>query len=296
LLARIAPQAGWIVVVDNGSSGARRDATERLSKTYGNVQFVSLNSNLGLAAGHNVGIRIALERDAGFVLLLDQDSLPAPDMVTNLRSAYDVLVGTGARISAVGPRYRNNLTGHDSFFVQFGTLRFRKVYCSSDGTNLIPADFLISSGSLIPREAIHDVGEMREDLFIDHVDTEWFLRAAQCARRAYGVCNAVMEHGLGESALRIGLLGGREIPMHSPLRHYYTFRNSVFLYTRTKYPWRWKICDAKRLAAMLVVFSLLAPGGLAHLRMMQKGLWDGLIGRMGRYGSAQSSRAAEPSL
>jgi rhamnosyltransferase len=84
--------------------------------------------------------------------------------------------------------------------------------------------------------------------------------------------------------------------MHSPLRHYYTFRNSVFLYTRTDYPWRWKICDAKRLAAMLVVFSLLAPDGLAHLRMMFEGLRDGLRGRMGRYGSAQPSRGADPPL
>ena len=43
---------------------------------------------------------------------------------------------------------------------------------------------LISSGCLIPLSAIDTIGEMDEELFIDHVDTDWFLRAKSLAHES----------------------------------------------------------------------------------------------------------------
>jgi rhamnosyltransferase len=100
---------------------------------------------------------------------------------------------------------------------------------------------------------------MREELFIDHVDTDWFMRAQQRGWAAYGACSANMEHRLGDRTLRFWLGGWREIALHSPLRHYYQFRNSTFLFLRSRYPLRWKVAEAKRSLGMLVVFGLLLP-------------------------------------
>jgi rhamnosyltransferase len=91
-----------------------------------------------------------------------------------------------------------------------------------------------------------------------------------------------MEHKLGERTLRLWLGGWREIALHSPLRHYYQFRNSVYLFLRSSYPLRWKAAEAKRKLGMLVVFGLLLPDRAAHLKMMFRGIRDGLRGRMGR--------------
>jgi rhamnosyltransferase len=92
-----------------------------------------------------------------------------------------------------------------------------------------------------------------------------------------------MDHELGDKTLRVWFGRWKEIPLHSPLRHYYSFRNSIYLYLRSRYPLRWKLADGYRLAGMLVIFTLLLPDRFAHLRMMLRGAWHGLIGRLGRH-------------
>jgi rhamnosyltransferase len=50
-----------------------------------------------------VGIRWALDRDdVGFVLLMDQDSIPAPDMVAQLQAGYQELAANNRQVAAVG--------------------------------------------------------------------------------------------------------------------------------------------------------------------------------------------------
>ena len=94
---------------------------------------------------------------------------------------------------------------------------------------------LISSGALFPREALLELGLMDEGLFIDHIDTEWFLRAKDRGWRVFGVCDAVMDHGLGERTVMVWLGRWRYLPVHQPFRYYYIYRNSVLLYRRS-YP------------------------------------------------------------
>ena len=124
---------------------------------------------------------------------------------------------------------------------------------------------------------------MREELFIDHVDTDWFMRARQGGWASFGACSAAMEHRLGDRTLRFWLGRWREVALHTPQRHYYQFRNTVHLALRSRYPLRWKAAEANRRLGMFVLFGLLLPDRAAHLKMMLRGAWDGLRGRLGRF-------------
>ena len=283
LLQRIVPQVDAVILVDNGSSATVRSALETALRAFPAVRSEMLDDNVGVGAGHNRGISMAMKDGFGFVLILDQDSTPAADMVRQLRRGYDKASSGQARVAAVGPCFVQKLTGDEAPFIRLGLLRFRKLSCKGEPSGLVRADLMISSGSLIPQEAFREVGFMREDLFIDQVDTEWFLRARQRDWQMYGVCAARMEHTLGDKSLRVWFGRWKEIPLHSPLRHYYSFRNSIYLYLRTRYPLRWKLADGYRLAGMLVIFTLLLPDRYAHLKMMLRGAWHGLLGRLGRY-------------
>jgi len=283
LLQRIVPQVDAVFLVDNGSSATIRAALAAALRAFPSVRTLMLENNVGVGAGHNRGISLAMQEGFAFVVILDQDSTPAADMIAQLRLGYETASRGGTRVAAVGPRFVQKLTGDEAPFIQLGLLRFRKVSCKSEPSGLVRADFMISSGSLIPQEAFREVGLMREDLFIDQVDTEWFLRARQQGWQMYGVCGARMDHALGDKTLRVWFGRWKEIPLHSPLRHYYTFRNSIFLFLRTRYPLRWKLADAYRLTGMLVIFTLLLPDRYAHLKMMLRGAWHGLLGRLGRY-------------
>lgn len=279
LVERIVPQVASTVIVDNGSGAEVRAALAKVVARYSAVRAIYLEANLGVAAGHNCGIQAALEQGCAFVLILDQDSLPAPDMVAELAKGYR-RAAEKSRVAAVGPRYVQQLTSGRSLFVQLGRLGLRNMPCT-DG-ELIRTDLLISSGCLVAAAALREVGLMREDLFIDHVDTDWFLRARQRGWTAYGACAAAMEHRLGERTLRVWLGGWRVIALHSPLRHYYQFRNGAYLCLHASTPLGWKAAELKHRLGMVVIFGLLLPDRAAHLMMMLRGLLDGLRGRLGR--------------
>jgi len=53
---------------------------------------------------------------------------------------------------------------------------------------VLETDMLIASGCLIPADVLRDVGLMDDALFIDHVDTDWCMRARARGYRLLGVC------------------------------------------------------------------------------------------------------------
>ena len=281
LLDQVAPQVHRIFVVDNGSSNAQE--INQTVQSIDHAQIILCPTNLGLGHAHNLGIQACRNEGIAMMLLLDQDSLPRNNMVEKLVTAFDQLNQIGRNVAAVGAHYTGCHTGHNSFFVQFKRFRFRKCFCNHHETSqTIPADMLISSGCLIPLSAIDTIGEMDEGFFIDHIDTDWFLRAKSLGWRSYGVCDALMEHRLGEQTLRVWWGRWRYLPLHQPFRYYYIYRNSLLLYRR-KYPNRyWKQADIIRLVMMFFIFSILGNQKWCNLRMTLRGIKDGISGKTGR--------------
>ncbi len=70
-----------ILVVDNASTD---DTGPAIRQTYPCCELVVNEKNLGFAAGCNVGIARALDQDADFILLLNQDTLVAPHLLAVL--------------------------------------------------------------------------------------------------------------------------------------------------------------------------------------------------------------------
>ena len=279
LVEELGRQVGEVVVVDNGS----RDAQRLRDVCSPEASFIALGDNRGIAAAHNTGIAHARHRSAGYVLLMDQDSIPAEDMVAQLLQALSGLNEEQHRVSAVGACYFGSHIDNESFFVRFGWLKFRRAYCSACPPGKpIQADFLISSGSMIPLSVLDDVGDMDESLFIDHVDTDWFLRSAAAGYTAFGVCEALMQHGLGERTLRIWLGRMRNVPQHQPFRYYYIFRNSILLYKRSYAQGKWIFNDLLRLLSITVLYAVFCPPRWQNCRMMWRGMVDGFRGVSGR--------------
>lgn len=279
LLDALVPQVASVVLVDNGSETDLQAWNKARQSNAG--ELFLLGENKGIAAAHNVGIQWARNHRAKFVLLMDQDSIPMPDMVAQLQSTYVELVAKGIPVAALGPQFRDSDKGSLSQFVKIGVLGFTRLACSP-ASPVVAADIILSSGSLLPLAAIEAVGLMDEGLFIDLVDTEWCLRAKAKGFRIFGVCDAVMTHTLGEQRKRIWFLRQRSVPFHHPFRYYYMFRNSMSLYRRGYIPWNWKLSDLANRFKIVVLFSLIAPNRFACLRMMALGLLDGLKGVGGK--------------
>lgn len=276
LLCAVVPQVRDVLVVDNGSEA---DVSRVVSESgLPNCQCYCLGSNLGVAEAINYGIAKAHACATTHVVLFDQDSLPAPDMVECLFVNYQKMVDKGIKVAAVGPCYRDPRSSNPPPFIRLKGLRLERADCS--GVLPVPVDYLVSSGCLIDMHSINEIGLMQANLFIDYVDIEWGLRAGKKGYQSFGICNAYMQHHLGETPIKVF---GRNIPLHSPLRHYYHFRNAVWLYRQSWVPLTWKIVDGYRLVFKYIVYSSFTDKKLAHWRMMTRGLWHGLTDKMGAF-------------
>ncbi|RIX43571.1 MAG: glycosyltransferase family 2 protein [Rhodocyclales bacterium GT-UBC] len=277
LLAALGPQVQSIIVVDNGSANGVLADLNRLCDLPA-IDLIRLGANKGIAFAQNVGIQAARRAGAKYVVLFDHDSCPAPDMVFQLRAVAEAKAALGIKVGGVGARYFDDRQDNPPPFIQVVGLKVERQPCQCDGS-VVAVDYLIASGCLIPLNTLDAVGEMNEELFIDYVDIEWGLRAKANGFLSFGVCAAKMAHDLGDEPI---VFLGKSYPAHSPLRHYYHFRNAVWMYRQSWLPLHWKLADGWRLILKYGFYSLLAHPRSMHWRMMTKGIAHGLRGKMGR--------------
>jgi rhamnosyltransferase len=279
LVEALTPQVARTILVLNGPLEPEAEASlSGLDPSH--TTRVGNARNVGLAAAQNQGIEVARQQGADAVVFFDQDSLPPSGTVAALEHAWRERDAKGESPGSVGVAYQGEGSRHWPGFVRIRWWGFGRRPCGSEA-DIVEADFLISSGSLIPMRVLDDVGGMDEVLFIDHVDTEWCLRAASKGYRFFGVCGVRMTHALGEHSQRIWFGRWRQVSSHHPVRYYYMFRNSVLLYRHSYVRLDWKIGDVLRSLQMLVFFGLFASRRSEVLAMMFRGWFAGFRGHIG---------------
>ncbi len=272
LLAAIQPQVLYCLVIDNTSDKYNTQKIQEICAKR-NIIYKWMRENVGIATAQNYGINWSIQKHASHVLLFDQDSLPSKNLVTKLLEAAQNISNQGIKLSAVGPK----ITNSDHSFIQIKLFFAKRIKCTTNHlNNLIPTDLLIASGSLIPISAIQNIGLMNESLFIDAVDTEWHLRALSKGFKAFGVCDAYMEHTLGIEKKKIWTGRWRFVSRHPSFRYYYIFRNSILVFKLHYRNIKWIIFDSIRLVRLLIVFGIFLPPRRQNLAMMIKGLFDGI--------------------
>lgn len=277
LLSSLADQVDAVFAVDNTprSSSSKSVFLEGFGKT---VSYIPLGENKGIAAAQNIGIRLSIKGGFSHVLLLDQDSALAPGLVQKMLCAEQALLEKGERIAAICPQISDKRTGKRPAAVHYCGVFVRKVWNQGTSTEPIATDNLIASGSLLRTECLKSVGLMREDLFIEYVDTEWALRAGSMGYKSYCVPNAIMLHCLGDEAMQ---MFGKDIYLYSALRYQYKLRNAAYLLRLRTMGWNWRIYTAVRIPYQLVLFTLVSKRRCRVFFSLLRGIMAGLRGQLG---------------
>ena len=275
-LGSVLPQ---VVVVDNAEHADAGLAA--LAKTLKCGYLHGANVG-GLAGAYNRALTVVRQRwpAAEQVVLLDEDSdassLPAFLADSDTRAAL-ALPGT----AAVSPAYRDRATGLRGRYIWLR--RFRLGFNPREFTGLRDVAFLINSMSVWRLAAIDQVGAFNQNLAVDHVDTEYCLRARQ--RGLHVVVNGSFEfpHAIGDR--KKYKLFGMEVQAggHSPQRRYMIGRNTAWLARGwvLREPAFAALCMA-RLAYEAVGIVLAETRVCAKLWALLRGAVNGLFTRMGR--------------
>lgn len=268
-LSSLRNQIGHRIIVDNSDGNELGGYLTRLREP---ITYIPLGKNAGIGKAQNIGLEWAFTNGFDAAILFDQDSLVLDSFVSNLASAYEKLILNDIDVATIGPLIINR--DKNSAYVPL-VKKGRKLANS----NCIEKTEIISSGALIHRKTFEKVGGMSEELFIDSVDFEWCWRAKSRGYRIF-VCNdAILEHKVGETDFNF--LGLFSLPVSSPLRQYYQFRNFILLLFLPYVPSYWKIrgIALRCIEVFLALFFL--DQKLLRFRWMAKGIKDGIAGKSG---------------
>lgn len=195
-------RADLIVVVDNGSTDG---SVEHLRERWPAVRIVSLDRNVGIAAGNNAGIRAASEAGARFVLLLNNDADMRPPALGELHTA---LAAGGEGTWAAAPKilYRSEpgriWSAGGAFEWWRGLSRDRGTDEPDRGQYDEPADIDYANTCclLVRVEAFDRIGLMDEAYFMYYDDSDFSARIRRAGGRIRYVPSAEVLHDVQATA------------------------------------------------------------------------------------------------
>jgi rhamnosyltransferase len=199
-------------------------------------------TNFGVAAALNFGVCEARARDFQWVLTMDQDSIPHPDMT----QAFCDYIARHPNAGCLTPT--------------IATIGHRGV---TNG----PVEYAITSGNMVRIDVFDRVGPYWDALFIDGVDFDFSLRVRAAGIEIHLVRDAKMEHRLGATN-EVGGWLGRFHTNHSPARRYYIMRNCLYLVERhwRAFPW----FASRFVASQVISLFAVAWYGPARIESMQR--------------------------
>ncbi len=190
-----------IVVVDNGSDD---DSYVKLSNEFEkDVKFISNEENLGFAKGNNVGIKYAVENNADYVLILNNDTV-----VDNLflNKMID-LAESDTKIGILGSKI---YYFSDTDIIWFSGGRFNKFKggMSVDGmgvkdneryNEVVDVDYITGCSLLIKSEVLEKIGFFDEEYFNYAEDADFCLRAKRSGYSVVFVPSSKVWHKVARS-------------------------------------------------------------------------------------------------
>jgi len=277
-LIQISDKCKNVIVIDNtpGSAGIEIPNIK-------NIKVLKNKKNMGLAFALNMGMNSAGKEGVENIFLLDQDSRPSDHYFNEMLAFKSQMACQYDRWAFYVPNFydRNSKT-----FARFPLLtRCTLTHATCKNVGSVQGDraaIAITSGMLISYSRFREIGPFREDYFIDFVDNEYCLKAAQKGYRIGVNCDTILDHAIGNRSLH-RFFGLTVKPNHHlPLRRYYIARNGV----RTAidfvlpYPSYVPLIFARMLHEFISIL-LYEDQKSKKIRAMICGIYHGLTGRMG---------------
>jgi len=256
-----------LLVVDNGSTDR---SVEAIREHFPAAKQILNAENLGFAGGFNRGLRFALEADADYILMVNNDTFVAPDLLEKLLQACEP-----ADVGAVAPLIYYAAAPDRVWSAGAGRSRWTLELTGDHGreeqfTEVTEREFLSGCGLLIKRQVLERVGLFDERFFMYYEDSDFALRVRQAGYRLLLVPQAKMWHAVSQSS------EGSD----SPGERYWMGHSSVLFFRKHTRGWRWLLVFPWRLGSTIKTsLRLLSRGKSRAGRAYLRGSWEGLFTR-----------------
>jgi GT2 family glycosyltransferase len=268
-----------VILVDNGGPDDGGSGAGTSSVFEAATETIRPGSNVGFAAGANLGARAAIARGAEWVWFLNNDARPAHDCLENLLAAGLQYPDAGL-LSPVILRAEDGAVWYAGGEVEIPSYRVRHVIASADDSRPYSTGYVTGCAALARTKALRVVGLFDERLFMYAEDVDLSLRMRERHWRSLVVPSAKVSHS-------VAMRGGRRV--FSPLSVYYQARNRVLL-AKARSGLRSALPPVTWWVARQTAKAVAWGDGWSVGRAGAAGVWDGLLGRAGPASEHLSSR------
>lgn len=176
-----------VVAVDNGSGDG---TAAMIREQFPGVDVIEPGENLGFGRANNLGIRRALDRDADYVFLLNQDAWVEPRTIENLVAAHREHPGFGVlspvHLNGAGDALDVNFSHYlspDNTPAYYSDLYFRRL------SPIYETRFVNAAAWLISRECIDTIGGF-DPLFFLYGEDDDYIQRVRFHGLAVGIVSA----------------------------------------------------------------------------------------------------------
>jgi hypothetical protein len=197
-----------VTVVDNASED---DTVPEIRRRFSECNVVVNEQNLGFAGGCNRGLELALEQGAEFVLILNQDTRVAPDLVARLKSF--MLDLPAAAVAGARTRSFRPMPDGSPRLIYAGAWRRRLplrqripgIEESDRGVPDLPVrtDYVWGHGMFLRCSALREVGLFDPAFFMYYEDLDLCRRMEEAGHEIWCEPRALMWHDTPDGARAI---------------------------------------------------------------------------------------------
>jgi rhamnosyltransferase len=262
----IIQQVNHIIIIDNGNTAFPSVFLDKCT-------VINLKKNYGIAYAQNRGIEKAIDLNAKFIVLSDQDTIYPEEYVKKNLFVYNLL--RSHNIAALVPVFYDKEKQIKSpiMLTKFSfTYNYSKAY--------IKTAQAISSGSFLITDSLKKIGIMNEKLFIDYVDFEWCWRATKLGYKIIAIPDIIISHSLGDRIVRIGK---RKVFIRNKMRYYYIIRNGIYLVIYSNCLLFYERILLLRRVIIQIIAVLCIKINFNIIRIIIDAFYEGLSGRMRIY-------------
>lgn len=208
----------WTLLVDNGSTDG---SVETIRASYPNIPIFESRANLGFAEGNNIGIRWALQKGADWILLLNNDTIVAPDFLERFLEAAQKKPQAkilGAKIYRYDePKCIDHLGGFwDPVTAEFASPVKGQRDDDVSFETMEKVDYVCGAALMMHRSVPETVGLLESRFFLFWEETDLCFRAKRAGFESWTAPKAKVWHKVSSS-----FIGGK------PHMHYFWWRSRL---------------------------------------------------------------------
>lgn len=259
-----------VLLVENSTDHEIIDA---IRVQFPGIEILETGRNLGYAGGNNAGILRAMEREPGYIFLLNNDIFVEPDaLITLVRelethrdcAACQPLVVYAENPGVIWSAGTKMHLGYPRLYLKNGS--------RPPGQSGEPPFGLVGCALLFRASVFKDIGLFDESLFLMHEETDWCIRAKEMGYSLLVVPGALVQHKVSAT---LGSLSEAYL--------YYVARNWVLVAKKhfTHFRYLYVLVTEFLIRFPYYCYLLFRRGESRKIRFYLSGLRDGLLGISG---------------